>query len=77
MTEVSERPIVEVKTPENQNRILSSLGQMRRKFKKSDPAGYAVHMLKEAQYKHPENSQVYMQRVQRFLGKFYKKSLPR
>lgn len=50
---------------------------MRRKFKKKDPAGYAMHMLKESQYKNPENSQVYLQKVQKYLGKLYKKSLPK
>lgn len=39
--------------------ILSELGEMRRKFKKEDPIGYVRHMLKEAQIKHPKNSNLY------------------
>lgn len=77
MTEVGERVSLEQTREEKTNRIISSLGTMRRKFKKKDPAGYAAHMLKESQYKNPDNSLIYLQRVQRYLGKLYKKSLPR
>lgn len=62
---------------ETNQKILSEQGEMRRKFKKKEPVEYLKHMLKEAQIKHPKNASLYQTRAQRYLGKLYRRSLPK
>ncbi len=56
-------------------RILSEQGEMRKKFKQDNPVLYAEHMLKEAQYKHPENAAKYQERAERYLSRLYRDAL--
>lgn len=56
-------------------RILSEQGQMRRKFKQDNPAGYVEHMLKESQYKFPDKADANQSRAEEYLSKLYRSSL--
>ncbi|HYM65096.1 MAG TPA: hypothetical protein VES68_01255, partial [Candidatus Sulfotelmatobacter sp.] len=60
---------------EKDKRILSKLGQARRKFKAENPVGYAQHMATEAKYANPDRIDQIDASAQRYLSKLYQKAL--